>query len=564
MSQAVATTSPRDGSLEGQLGGGLAPTRFADDELPSDHWHSRLLLAFLVLGLAARCVRYFLRFPLWEDECFLCVSLGERGYLDLLRPLEYHQVAPPLFLWIELSFIKLLGFTELSLRLFPFVCSIASLFLFTLLAGRLLRGLPLVLAVATFAVAYPCIRYAAEAKQYASDQLVSLVLLTLVVEWWRRPGDRRCLAALIAFLPVALTLSYPAVFVAGGVSLVMAEVLWTSDERRWRWWLAYNVVLLASFGVLFLAVAGSQSAAEHGFMSGYWQNAFPPVSTPSALPAWLLTTHTGDLLAYPVGGGNGASTLTFLACATGLAILVGRRRWLLLVLLLAPFGLNLAAAALERYPYGGHFKFSQHLAPLICVLAGLGAAAWVNALSRWPRCRRAFLAAGLLFPVLVGVGAVVRDLTHPYKTLSDQRARAFAEWFWFSAAQEGEAVCLHADLHEDFDSKAFQELSWAAMYLCNQRIYSPRHAAGLPPRLDQVSGDRPLRCLLYRDPNYPCNQEKLGEWLAGMQTDYQLVSRERYPFPRYDKRERKLVTTDHLEMFRFVPKTSLAVHKTEG
>jgi hypothetical protein len=42
-------------------------------------------------------------------------------------------------------------------------------------------------------------------------------------------------------------------------------------------------------------------------------------------------------------------------------------------------------------------------------------------------------------------------------------------------------------------------------------------------------------------------------WLQDMRADYQLVSRERCAFPRYDKRERRLVTVDHLEIFRFVP-----------
>ena len=35
----------------------------------------------------------------------------------------------------------------------------------------------------------------------------------------------------------------------------------------------------------------------------------------------------------------------------------------------APAGLNLFAAALHRYPYGGHVKFSMHLGPAVCLLA---------------------------------------------------------------------------------------------------------------------------------------------------------------------------------------------------
>src|SRR5271168_4272890 len=77
----------------------------------------RWVLAFVILGLAARCIRYFLRFPLWEDECFLCANLIDRDYAALLEPLNYRQAAPVLFMWLQLTVTKLLGYHELSLRL---------------------------------------------------------------------------------------------------------------------------------------------------------------------------------------------------------------------------------------------------------------------------------------------------------------------------------------------------------------------------------------------------------------------------------------------------------------
>src|SRR2546428_764329 len=87
----------------------------------SPQWQRRLAQvtwAFVALGVISRVWRYALRFPLWGDECYVAVNFLERGYLDLLRPLDYGQVCPLLFLWIELSVVKLCGFTEWSLRLF--------------------------------------------------------------------------------------------------------------------------------------------------------------------------------------------------------------------------------------------------------------------------------------------------------------------------------------------------------------------------------------------------------------------------------------------------------------
>ena len=45
--------------------------------------------------------------------------------------------------------------------------------------------------------------------------------------------------------------------------------------------------------------------------------------------------------------------------------------------------LTFIAAALRRYPYGGHVKLNIYMAPAFCMLAGLGGAFFVRWLARW-------------------------------------------------------------------------------------------------------------------------------------------------------------------------------------
>ena len=110
---------------------------------------------------------------------------------------------------------------NMSLRLIPFLCGLGSLLLFRHVAGRLLQGISLVLAVGLFAVAYPMTRYAAEAKPYGCDLLVALAMLALAIEWLRRPDQTRWLWCLAALVGPAVGYSFPAIFMAGGVSLVI-------------------------------------------------------------------------------------------------------------------------------------------------------------------------------------------------------------------------------------------------------------------------------------------------------------------------------------------------------
>ena len=169
--------------------------RLGKPEPLSQRRQRQLLWTLVALGVAARLVRYLLRFPLWADETALAANLLDRGYLDLAQPLGHEQVCPLGFLWTQLTLVRWFGFSEYTLRLPALLCSVGSVFLFHRLAGRLLRGSALVLAVGVFAVAYPGIRYAAEAKPYACDLFFATLLLTVAVEWWlsaspgRKPGD---------------------------------------------------------------------------------------------------------------------------------------------------------------------------------------------------------------------------------------------------------------------------------------------------------------------------------------------------------------------------------------
>ena len=267
-------------------------------------------------------------------------------------------------------------------------------------------------------------------------------------------------------------------------------------------------------------------------------------------------THSGELFAYPVGSGRGGSALTFIFCLTALIVLLRRKQTTLLLLLFCPVMLHLIAAGMQRYPYGGHVKFSQHLSGPICLLMGFGGA-WIgnliNAKHRVRLRRVAFASVSVV--ALVGIGSMVRDITHPYKTKSDMRARAFARWFWFNSDQDCETACVTVDLKQDFAPETKRNLTWTAMYFVNQKIYSPRHRQGQPFRFDNVSTERPLRCVLYRDPELPFDRRAFQQWLSQMHDQYELVGRETFSFPRYGKRERRLYTVHYLETFTFVPRT---------
>ncbi len=119
---------PRDTIMDA---GSLPPPLALDEAEPlAARSAERWIWLFLAVGVAARVIRYALRFPLWEDESFPAANFLQRGYPDLMGSLDYFQVCPLGFLWVQLTAVKLLGFNEYALRLVPLLAGLASLFLF--------------------------------------------------------------------------------------------------------------------------------------------------------------------------------------------------------------------------------------------------------------------------------------------------------------------------------------------------------------------------------------------------------------------------------------------------
>jgi len=491
-------------------------------------WMIRATWFFVGLGIAVRLVRYFVNYPIWHDEAFLAVNFWDRSYIDLLRPLDYGQVAPWLFLAIERTAVTWLGYSEPALRLVPTICSVLCLPLLRHVAGRLLGGTAQLLAVAVLAVSFYPIRHGAEIKPYASDLLAALILLALAVEWMRAPQSSRWWWALTASVPILVALSYPAVFVAGGLSLALAPAAMRSKQRPVRLgFMVYNLVLVASFLTVYFACAVFQAEAMRAeYRNGCWADAFPPLDRPWAVPLWLLDVHTGSMMTYPVGDRHGGSSLTLLCVLAGCLALHRRRQKTTLAVLVAPFSLGLIAAFLGRYPYGGAPRVMLYTAPSICLLMGLGLTEFLSRIRRLDGQPRALL--GILVGLaLLGGGLMVRDLVKPYRVAADLRTRDFARWFWTERAGSGELACLKSDMGLSFRPGLWRS-GMSAVYLFHQRMFSERHRGRRPVDLDPASysEDRPLRLVAFD--HLPAGIPAFDRWLAALERSFRVQRTETY------------------------------------
>lgn len=491
---------------------GISPER-------AERWLWRLT----ALGVGLRLLIYLLRTPIWTDEAKLAVSLLDRGYAGFLEPLAYSQIAPVLFMWLQKSVTLVLGFSEYSLRLLPCAAAVGGVFLMRRLARRVFAGAPAIFALAWFAVSYYPVRHAAELKPYATDLLASLALTVLAVEWFE---ERRAkwLWWLAVAAPVAIALSYPAVFSAAGVLAALAVSVWREGGRDDRAaWIVASFSGAAVFALNYLLIGAAHQEARAATRA-VWPGGFPPLGDPLGALGWLVTAHTGRTFGYPLGGENGGSVLTFVLFAAGALALARAGRKPLLAVLLLPFAAGIAAAVLQRYPYGGSGRVSQYLVPAICLLAGLGAArltAMAANVARQRRWQRGILTGLIVFAGLLATAAIV----HPYRDRPDLEARQFAWRVWVEEARDAVVADAWEDLGLEFARPSSYWTPGGASYRINQRIYFERRRSGGALDLDGVSPEEPLR-VVFLATAIEGDPEAFAAWRHEMERSYELVADE--------------------------------------
>ena len=291
---------------------------------------ARWCTALIAVHVVWRLVRYGLAFPLWGDEARVAVNLFHRGPLELMQPLEWLQIVPVGFLWIEWAIARIAGTGEFALRAAPAAAGLLGVAMVWRLAARTLDPIRATASVAVFAASYYPVRHATEVKPYSFDLLLASITILLGLEIARNPGARRPCVAFAGFGSAAVWLSYPVAFTIAGSVLAALPSIRTLDTGRVKAaaWIAIAAASPAASFVAMYLLAGRHQAAAGEFLLtlSHWREQFPPIDSPSQLPAWLLDVHTGNLFAYPIGGNNHGSAVTFVLFAVGIGTLIRERR----------------------------------------------------------------------------------------------------------------------------------------------------------------------------------------------------------------------------------------------
>lgn len=318
-------------------------------------------IAIIFVGIALRLIAYAVHRSFWEDEFSIALNLRLRGFLGLLRPLDYEQTMPIPMLWALKSLISLFGTSEYVFRVLPLLAGCFLLPALWFCLRRFFGASVAIVAVALAAVYYPLVYYSQETKQYSLDVLVTVGLLWFGLKVFE-PNHKPEWGSLTAFGCLAVVLSQPSVFLLGSIGAAAVCDKRFRLSSRWRVQsMAAGAAWVAMFATMYWAFY--RPVSHSSFMQAFWAPGFlnrgPGFGT--RLTAGLRHALAGYWLDIPL-------VLLAALFIYGLWAIFRKNGRTALTLTAGPFLFVFAAASFRLYPLGDRLLLFT-LPLLFCVYA---------------------------------------------------------------------------------------------------------------------------------------------------------------------------------------------------
>lgn len=229
-----------------------------------------LIILLLVFGILLRLKGFLYNPSFWHDECALGWNIKALGYGELFGTLKFLQMAPPFCLIFTKAVTQIVGFSDFSLRIIPFIASFLSLFSFYFLAKTFLnKKSSLFLAVFLFCINYELINYAYELKFYGVDVLLTILSIIFFVKVDFEKYTLKKLFIYGSIMSLCPWFSFVSVFtIAGGfVYLFFKDI-----KKHWQKKIMFFIPTLFS-GIVILIVMFEKNK-NFGGMANYWSNSF--------------------------------------------------------------------------------------------------------------------------------------------------------------------------------------------------------------------------------------------------------------------------------------------------
>jgi hypothetical protein len=383
-------------------------------------WCSALVIVLAIIALP------LLQRNLWTDEAFSASYTSHSSIGALLDDVRKNEETPPGYFVLLWGWSKLAGQSEVALRAFSFLCGLAAVALFGVLARRWLAPAEAIAAAWVFALAPVLARYLVEVRGYTLLLLLALLCIAAFERAYRDPSRP---VALVLYVVSAAALFLTTYF---GAALILAHnLIWgvalLRQHEDWRRRLVGWCVAMVALALLILPWLPSLL---------YQMRVAPAVSPfQNAQPIhyfWLvfmLPMHTPPSTAW------GLVWIVLAVACWGLIAIAMRHP------LAAYNGLLVRIFGIPALTLLGLIVWMQAIGPryLLTLLPGTALAIGVG----WGQLRQAKPRMAEALAVVCALGLLVYRLAGPAMPPADRPWTALLARLTAQADPAGDAVLLH-------------------------------------------------------------------------------------------------------------------------
>jgi len=312
------------------------------------------IILILAFGIFLRLKTYFYCKSFWYDEAALALNILDKSFLELLKPLDYVQCAPYLFLVISKAAISLFGSSEYTFRFLPLVFGIASIFAFYILSKKVLdKKWSILAANYLFCVNFHLIYYSSEFKQYSLEVLITILTILYLAHLDIKALNFKKSVILGILFFVSFLLSMPSGIILGAFILYLIY----KDEKLSA--LKTALAICMPFIILFIPYYLAYLLPSKIIMiNEYWQDTDIYINIKTL---YFIIKHYFHFVFYP--NYNPLIPITLLCCGAFLFFKRKRKTELLMLLILFTAFIT---SILKIYPI--YDRMASYLMPLLILI----------------------------------------------------------------------------------------------------------------------------------------------------------------------------------------------------
>lgn len=337
-------------------------------------------------GIIIRIYHFLVNRSLWLDEIYLSSSLLKMSLPELASsPLDYQQQAPVGLLIVIKICVMTFGNNEMTLRLIPLLCGIASLFAFYRIAKYYLSPVGVFISTAMITTAPFLVFHSVEIKQYSSEMLMSSVAILLYIKY-NENRDWKSLLVWGLSGSLILWFSSSVIFLLAGIACGLS--IYHMLKKNWQTVLLLFVpfaLWMVSFLIHYFLFIYTSHKSEWLNLWFHGHNSFMPISSVVSTSHWIAFQFY-RFLEYPLGllwvwdnqtfsnfiirNFMRMPLLPMVCFALGIVVWYGMEKKSFIILVF-PILLTLIASGLELYPV--YERLTVFIAPVIILFISMGA-----------------------------------------------------------------------------------------------------------------------------------------------------------------------------------------------